>query len=637
MHGVAEKYEFYPEIISAMRDGDATVELRKRFMLKAIDETWVTVIEDSIQALDEIIRKPGRFIEENEEVLPIELSRHISSRSIKHLAQHTDYISDVDGDKITPSKILNVFYDETMMTYENKFINTLINRLYGFVSRRYTTALEQGKDEKTTSLDVDQTFSHGEVTGKIKFHMEVSEEPKEGDVVKNYTYTTDLWQRVIRLNNITRAYVNSDFAKNMGKTFIRPPVMRTNPILKNRNLRQCLALWEFIESYERTGLELLVHEDLETLDARYVEELYANSALQYSIFRYQVRNAFEPDKTLAQADSEAPLTPVIQEELVPTESSEFDRTFETEIPLATDLLTKRLTAHDWDLLEAIEISLEAVGFPPHPLNRDQDPEPDLEDFREKPEDATAPEPEPEPIPEPEPVEIIKEVPVEVIKEVPVEVVKEIRVPQRVEQQSVRLSADQWKDLMIGNLLHAGIFASIATIAAAVAVGGLDEDAGKAMLLTEARKAIKPAPELPRVIPQAILPVPDMDLYPLYYIKVKAKQMLDSAALFGAAALHSTKQKAEQEEPAKKKVESVKATPRKAEHPAVRKPIIHQEPLKNPGIELKKQILDASREPLRKCGGFLRKKASDVAQTAVFGMILFDKLTAPKSQKPKKKR
>ena len=141
--GMIEQYDFYPEIIDALGNGSAKMELKKRYMLKAIDECWVSKIEDCITALDEVIRTPARFIEETEKVLPIELSRNISSRSIKHLSQHTDYISKVEGDMITPSKILNVFRDETNKTYENKFINTLINRLFLFVERRYETALKE--------------------------------------------------------------------------------------------------------------------------------------------------------------------------------------------------------------------------------------------------------------------------------------------------------------------------------------------------------------------------------------------------------------------------------------------------------------------------------------------------------------
>ncbi|MBO4468471.1 MAG: DUF2357 domain-containing protein, partial [Clostridia bacterium] len=168
---IVEEYDVFPAILAMMRDGNATIELKKRYLLRAIDEAWVNIIEDTLPSLDMIIRNPSRFIEEREEVLPIELSRNISVNSLKHLSQHTNLISKIEGDKIIPSKILNVFREETIQTYENKFINTLINRLYAFVNRRYEIAKNAGQDEKTTSIEFKDSFSHDDVKVNMNFRL----------------------------------------------------------------------------------------------------------------------------------------------------------------------------------------------------------------------------------------------------------------------------------------------------------------------------------------------------------------------------------------------------------------------------------------------------------------------------------
>lgn len=381
--GMVDQYDFYPEIIDSLGSGNAKMELKKRYMIKAIDEEWVSKIEDCIPALDEVIRTPSRFIEETEKVLPIELSRNISRRSIQHLSQHTDYISKVEDDNtIIPSKILNVFRDETNKTYENKFINTLINRLFLFVERRYETALKEGKDEKNTSLDYTQNFTHGEAQGKIHFRIELAEDPRDGEEMKNYTYTTDLWHRVVRLHHICRAYINSSFVKSMENQFIRPPVIRTNPILKNKNLRQCLELWEFIESYENIGYDMLVHESLETLDAEYIKEIYSMSALQYLIFRYNIKNEFEADKTLAESQSHPVLSPEIKEELTPAESSEFDKIYEKTIRVAQTNVggKQKRSCRDKAMLRAVDVALisdemiRKLKLRPNPSYRNLKPE-----------------------------------------------------------------------------------------------------------------------------------------------------------------------------------------------------------------------------------------------------------------------
>ena len=362
---IIEEYDVFPAILAMMRDGNATIELKKRYLLRAIDEAWVNIIEDTLPSLDMIIRNPSRFIEEREEVLPIELSRNISVNSIKHLSQHTNLISKIEGDKIIPSKILNVFHDETMQTYENKFINTLINRLFVFVNRRYEIAKKAGQDEKTTSIEFKDSFSHDDVKVNMNFRLEIAQESGTFDddkAERNYSQTTDLWRRVEKLNGIVGAYANSDFVREMGQSYIRPPVMRTNAILKNKDLRQCLALWQFIESYESAGYSMIIQEDLEDVDEEYIKELYSTLALQYLIFRHNIKNEFDADKTLASSLTDKVISPKIIGELAKRDESEYD-IIEERLPDSPAMKRyNTLTPDDRLMLKALEIALDAADM-----------------------------------------------------------------------------------------------------------------------------------------------------------------------------------------------------------------------------------------------------------------------------------
>lgn len=359
---IVQEYDMVGAILAMMRDGNATIELKKRYLLRAIDETWVNVIEDTLPALDTIIRNPGKFIEEREEVIPVEFARNTTSRSLQHLSQHTNLISSFENGNVTPQKILNVFREETMMTYENKFINTLINRLFGFVSKRYEIAKKAGQDEKTTSIDFKDSFDHGNVRVKMDFRIEISEsaEDEEDRVERNYTFTSDLWHRVEKLNSIVTMYANSEFCQNMGHTYIRPPVMRTNMILKNKNFRQCLALWQFIEGYDEAGYSMLIQEDLETVDEGYIKELYSTLALQYLIFRYNIHNEFDSDSTLVSEITDNVLNPRIIDELKHAESDEFDiPVSERVVPPPSFNRYVTLTPEDELFIESLDIALDA--------------------------------------------------------------------------------------------------------------------------------------------------------------------------------------------------------------------------------------------------------------------------------------
>lgn len=372
--GIVQTYDVFPAILQTMREGSANVELKRRYALRAIDETWVNVVEDSLAALDYVIRHPSKYIEEREEVLPIELSRNITSKSLQHLSQHTNYISRIEGDMITPSKIMNVFKEETLMTYENKFVNTLINRLFIFVNRRYEIAKSSGQQEKITTMNFSQEFTHGKANGKINFTIELNENPDDDDNIEvdsHANQTGDLWRRVQKLNSICTEYASSSFVKEMGKTFIHPPVMRTNAILKNKNLRQCLALWQFIESYEGVGYSMMVQEDLEKVDDEYIKELYSTLALQYLIFRYNIKDEFNTDAPLDSKITDAPLTPKIISEIGEIKGDaditisdeympEVNRNPERRIPIPSTTRYGILTPDDKLILEAMDISLDAA-------------------------------------------------------------------------------------------------------------------------------------------------------------------------------------------------------------------------------------------------------------------------------------
>ncbi|MBR4768553.1 MAG: DUF2357 domain-containing protein [Lachnospiraceae bacterium] len=339
-----EESPLFRSTLALIKDGQATVELKKRYMLRAIDEEWVNAIEEALPSLDTAIRNPSKYITEREEVLPIEMSKNISPQSLKHLAQHTDMISKIEGDKITPSKLLNVFREETMQTYENKFLNTLISRLLSFVSIRYDVAKNEGKDEKDTTLTYEQAFSHGTVHGKMKFTLEISEPTDENDTVeKNYSKTTDLWKRVERIYDIVNTYAGSEFVKQMGQSYVRPPIMRTNAILKNPNMRRCLALWQFIEGYDTAGYSMLIQEDLENVPEEYVKNLYEMCTVQYLNFRYNVRNEFDTEAVLDEQLTDDAFSPKIVDRL------------------------KKITADEFTIIHEEEEELEPARFEPGEL------------------------------------------------------------------------------------------------------------------------------------------------------------------------------------------------------------------------------------------------------------------------------
>ena len=308
-----EEEPFFAKLRDTLRSGKIKVSSMRKDVRKTIESEWMDAIELSIVSLDNVIRSPGRYLVEIEEIKPIELSHNITNKSIRDLAQHVEYISGVEDGNVVPTKILNCYNEETLLTYENKFVNTLIHRLYYFIDRRYSEILKKGS-ESGTDFDISADFSDGDLSAEINFGIHIKSAYSSGDEA-----TGQQIERLRRLYQVVQAYMGSSFIKAMGNAFVRPPIMRTNALLKNRDLRACLELWDYIQSYEKVGYSISVHQSSEQPDEAVMDRLYANLALQYAVYRREIARAKETleeeDVTISQ--------PIFRRELKAVEQKKY--------------------------------------------------------------------------------------------------------------------------------------------------------------------------------------------------------------------------------------------------------------------------------------------------------------------------
>lgn len=268
--------------------GEKTVSFNRKIIEKNIDSSWLTEIEKALPHIDTVIRNPRNTIKEVEEIVTIAMSRKITVESIKHLGQHTDLIQDIDKKtgKITPSKILNIHKEETLDTYENRFVNTLIDRLYIFINIRYNKLVQTAEAQEAYSFNYDTVADSGDGRKvNISFKIETV------DSLVGGSKDTDVWARLERVKKAIEGYKGSVLCTILGNAFIRPPVMRTNAITKNVDLMACLTLWQFIESYDKAGYEVNVSDTAQRPDDSYIEDIYGLTAMNYMLFRSYTHGA----------------------------------------------------------------------------------------------------------------------------------------------------------------------------------------------------------------------------------------------------------------------------------------------------------------------------------------------------------
>ena len=287
-------YKFRDEINKA----EPKYTLSERYVDRNVDITWLDKIEDSVIALDTILRTPRNFIKDVEEIVPIEQSKKISAESVQHLATHTGLIQSVEGDKVTPSKILNVYKEESFATYENRFIKTLLTNLEIFVEKRYVGLMSQKDVNDISAARTEETFAIGKE--KVQYAMEISiSAPSANDdhhstAKADQTKTNDI-ERVQKVRKIVHDFMTSDFMSKMkDASLVHPPISKTNLLTKNQDYKKALELWQFIESYTAMGYEVNLVDNAVAAPSEYQERMNEIAFFEYLLLKkYTGREADE--------------------------------------------------------------------------------------------------------------------------------------------------------------------------------------------------------------------------------------------------------------------------------------------------------------------------------------------------------
>lgn len=227
---------------------DSKMVIDSSFKSVEYDYSWISKIEDTLVYLDNIIRNPKRFIMQEEEVVPVEKAKKISQETIKHLAQHTDLIQDVDEDgTITPSKVLNVNKEESFDMYENRFIISLLNNLnYFFQLRKEVTKSGSFSTKK-------QVMNY---TGKTRLDKEeinvtINLESNSSEDLSGVSGGGNIEERLAKIEMVVSDFLKTPFCRELANAApVKSPIRKTNTILKNPNFQKALELWEFIEQYD---------------------------------------------------------------------------------------------------------------------------------------------------------------------------------------------------------------------------------------------------------------------------------------------------------------------------------------------------------------------------------------------------
>ena len=269
---------------------NAILSVKKDYEKKQYDYEWIDMIDETLPYLDNILRNPKRFIINEEEVVQVEKSKKVTVESIIHLTQHTNYIQKIeDNGDVKPSKILNINKEESLDTYENRFVYTLINNTRTFFEQRkaVTGDFSYFKDKKELKYEANTQIG----TEEVELSLNISSRNEAKLETDKKDATESVADRLKRIKIQLDGFTGTELMQTLSRLHVAPvrsPIRKTNVILKNPNFQKAEALWNYIQMYEEKNINEKEHKDyydesnLKTEYNKAFLELYlANKVLDY--------------------------------------------------------------------------------------------------------------------------------------------------------------------------------------------------------------------------------------------------------------------------------------------------------------------------------------------------------------------
>ncbi|MBQ4105178.1 MAG: hypothetical protein IJC86_02170 [Clostridia bacterium] len=273
----------YNYITASLKDGDMGKDsLTGKTNEKVIDMDWVEAIEEALPYIQKAIDEQRRFIKQIENVVRIELARKTGPDSVKHLSQHTNYIAKVEGDMVTPNKILVTEQEESFAIYENRVLMTLIRRALHFVEDKYSKM----KGVPNDSYNNIKVIRHAELDDKVVDfafnYINESHETLADDLdVLDVSELSD-FDRIRRIRTTLNEFLQTQLMREISKEpEVHPPITQTNLLKKNPNFKKAMELWNFLDSYKRPGFEIVGEEFSGEMSEEVQQEVYFSMGFQH--------------------------------------------------------------------------------------------------------------------------------------------------------------------------------------------------------------------------------------------------------------------------------------------------------------------------------------------------------------------
>lgn len=257
-----------PVINSAFLDNvepklDVHIDIKKK---ELNTEEWIEMILFSIPYLYKALEMRNKQIVTEEEIVKIELIKKVSVDTVKHLTKHPNFVDEIDeetGD-VTPKKLLEAHKEENFITYENRFLYTLVLLITDFINYKKSKGLlaEGEKNVRKVKYEAKSKVEKQRITIKSEVMIDAS------DLTDKTEQNKKIMEGLAKIEEGLEQLNQTEIFKLLSAkraTLVKPPLKMTNVLLKNVNFQYAVKLWNYLN-------ENFVHKDELLLDKRDYED-----------------------------------------------------------------------------------------------------------------------------------------------------------------------------------------------------------------------------------------------------------------------------------------------------------------------------------------------------------------------------
>ena len=268
------------------------------------NDEWLDMVEFTIPHLEKALIKQIKQIVTEEEIIKIELIKKVTVESVKHLSKNVNFVDQYDQNsgEVIPKKILNAYKEETFMTYENRFLFTLIGLIEDFMFLREKEGKSEykGKNFQKATYQAEAKLKKEKVSINFEYTSEQSTSAKKSEG------TAERIKEVKKSLKMLKATELYQILASKRVIPVKAPLKMTNVLLKNVNFQYAVKLWNYLsdqmemknkseklgKEYEEKGvMKSLIDEDIFLMHI----VLKTNEAEQKA--KGQKKNAIEDKKT----------------------------------------------------------------------------------------------------------------------------------------------------------------------------------------------------------------------------------------------------------------------------------------------------------------------------------------------------